>query len=277
MGEATSVTVRNGVETVAKDMGAGEDRPPVGKYVPLPSGQDAHSTRITVNRGEASKVQGDRHAHVKIDSDGLNGLASARTEGDIPIHDLRNITSKSSVSFEGRRMLVSTAVQLGYLTQVGGQYVEANPNAISDAQKQAQDNPDTANTEVVDFTSDHGNSQLQALAQASSPSYVQSTMTAILGQMADGSDCSGLMADFAQITGADLASLTEVVEETFNTQLERACAFCERTEGINADKMIEYVMNSSAGFKKTCLLAIYNNDVNFMKQLAKAYHSKRTL
>lgn len=102
-------------------------------------------------------------------------MARPPFEFDMPVNDPSEVMPKCSIEINGKKMTVATAVQLGWLRKVGGEYKVTFNEAQQKTQEEAQEA--NRNVQTVDFTSEHGNAQIKAMAERSSQGMVNSFFT----------------------------------------------------------------------------------------------------
>lgn len=273
MANFTSVTISGNDVQSSTNQGAGEGLP--GKVVPISPSHTAVD-RINFSDGNSSHDT-QRVSSVTMDGKGLEGLKSARTPFDTPIADYRDIDPKASVVFEGRRMLVSTAVDLGYLTMEGGQYTEVDIAAVK-AQAATELANKQANVRTIDFNNDQGRDNLEALNAAGSPALTSALLHSVVGSMVDGADCNQKIDDFCSQTKADPVTLIKALNEMFNSQLEAVGKYVNERYGINSDNFVDYIaFNSPKQVRKQALLAGLHNDLGTIDQLVKAFKQGKKL
>jgi hypothetical protein len=276
MSKFQSVTLSEGKDVSSNVNPAGDGS--VGKVVPLNPSQSAVD-RIQYADGESfhdtgrvNKVQGN------VPSYGEGAMRTVRTTFDTPVNSPEQITPKCSIEIEGKRMTIATAMQCGWLTKVGGDYVVSG-SPSQDAQK-ANDQKTEANQNVktVDFSDDTSRANMDALNKAGSPQLTMSFAHTLIGNMIDGKECNGIVDTFSQQTGANPASIVEAFEEMFNVQLDRAGEYVNQRYGIKSDAFIEYISETAPShIKKMAMIAGFHNDLKTLDQLVSAFKAKKVL
>jgi len=267
MANFNSVTISENKEVSSKVNPAGDGM--VGKVVPMNPSESAVD-RISFSEGTTSHDTA-RVNSVELNNKGAEGLSSARTPYDTAITNVNDINPKSSIIFDGKQMLVSSAVQLGYLTFENGQYVEIDRNAVK-AQADSQKAQEQRNVRTIDFSDDTGKANLQAMAQKGNPQLVTSFAHTLIGNIVDGRECNSIVDTFSQQIGANPASVVDAFEGMFSTQLEKAGAYIEERYGVKADEFVDYISETApAHIRKMAMIAGYHNDLKTLDQLVKHF------
>ena len=277
MSENISVTIKDGVEYEGHGVPAGQG---VGKVVPIGS-NSRESETMRVGFDPNHDIQVDTSRTVRMSGNipsavGDGELATIRSEFDQPVHDSAEVTPKCSIEIAGKRMTIATALQLGWLKKIGGEYKVTYQEAMEKAQ--ADNAKADQNVQTVDFTSEHGNAQIKAMAERSSQDSVNNLFLQVLGNMVDGTACDSVIATFSQSIGADPNSVAEVMTEVINDQFNSALEFAEKRYGIDADKMIEWLQETADKHTKRNLFnAMYFNDLKTLEYIVKKYKNKEVI
>ena len=274
-----SVTIKDGEEVTSNINPAGDSLP--GKVVPLEKPYEATTDRIQIsNSGEGDFYDSTRNMKVQgtMPSAGEGALSTVRTPWDMPVSDPSDITPKCSIEIEGKRMTIATAMQMGWLKKVNGEYQVAGSPSQDHAKAQEKSAQDNQNVRTIDFTDETGKANIKALNNAGSPQMTASIAHQLISGMVDGTDCSGLIVNYSQQIGADPDSVGKAFESMFNAQLDNALKYVNERYGINADEFADFVMNkASASVKKQVLISGFHNDLKGLEYVVKAFKGGHSL